>query len=692
MSDLNEKLCPYCFSKFSEVKWTDDPLLVKNGSQFFYHNPSGLLIPYEKIEDRLYKGFTVIKNKHITELQDANYDNRPEAGWTPVEGEPDSIWIPNKTHIKELRDAVERGLGITEETSIEDRTTVLEQYFNYDEDGIERQNPHQLDWTDPNFISSTWKNNIPHMHIEDLRKVFLPPEMYLLNNGEYTLQSYILEEADICYEQWQSMRMLARRQITYWWQTWLSEYKYWTDFDGDGRSWWIDPEPPNGWYLYKGIWYPIKTTELYPPPEITGAGRVHRAYKKNTGYYGHKNSITCIPTLLNLNIVKYEIQELVCEPLLVDETDGYPCQQYAGDSWHYAVPKIKSVQYLEDILEASGEGLGLNYNMNKLEYDDTAIFKLLDMTTSAQLSNIYEPAFDTRRMENNSWGVSNPPAWIMATSGLWNGVGRVGTSQCGNCSIYIPKTWNRDNIIKYRKNTELAWTFGAGEEGTVYYVPPRQHWTIDLRNQDLVIPFYDPSTENYRSIRLGRDCILAKRDDTKNVKGTIIAQHDGSFNTTVYPSTTEINLPANCIVRSVDLQIGENIWKKVNSLEEYTEIDKVFIIEDNKIKFGIYSGFNIVDTPTNAEIACYTDELIPDKIYPNGYIVFPYNEVLKDITVYVYIEYYNAPYNYHPFYNPETLYEVSYISKPPLGTLSAGDTSGIILSLIIPEPTIKLLG
>ena len=168
---LNSEKCPYCFNKFADLKYTDDPILTKNGSSFVFDESSGLLIPQTDPTKNLYKGSTIIKNKHITELQDIHDDNKPSGGWTPVEGEAGSFWIPNKIHIKEIRDAIEKGLGITESTTPAERTTIMEQYLNYDEDGIERQNPHQLDWNDPTLTDEIWMGNISHMHIEDLRKI-----------------------------------------------------------------------------------------------------------------------------------------------------------------------------------------------------------------------------------------------------------------------------------------------------------------------------------------------------------------------------------------------------------------------------------------------------------------------------------------------------------------------------------------
>lgn len=168
---LNSERCPYCFSKFADLKYTDDPILTKDGSFFVYDESTGLLIP--QTGTKLYKGCTIVKNQHIIELQEANDDNKPSPDWTPVEGAPGSFWIPNKIHIKELRDAIEKGLGITGSTTPSERTDIMEQYLNYDEEGVERQNPHQLDWNDPTLTDAIWMGSISHMHIEDLRKNFI---------------------------------------------------------------------------------------------------------------------------------------------------------------------------------------------------------------------------------------------------------------------------------------------------------------------------------------------------------------------------------------------------------------------------------------------------------------------------------------------------------------------------------------
>lgn len=165
-----DERCPYCFSKLSEATYTNDPILQPNGTTKWFNPNSG---QFETVETPFHKGFTIICNKHITELQELYDDYKPTGGWTPCQDDASGIWVPNKQHIKELRDAIESALGITgpDDTN---RTSILEQYFNYDEEGIERKTPHQTDWTDPTLTDAIWQGSISHMHIEDLRHYLSP--------------------------------------------------------------------------------------------------------------------------------------------------------------------------------------------------------------------------------------------------------------------------------------------------------------------------------------------------------------------------------------------------------------------------------------------------------------------------------------------------------------------------------------
>lgn len=166
MANENKERCPKCFSKFGE--WTDDPILTKNGAKFIYDESSGLLIPNIDIEQRFYKGFYQIKSQIIKELQENREQAEIDAGiaeeertiFSHVEDDANGFWVINIKHIKELRESTEKILNAI--------GTDKETYFNYDDEGIERQNPHQTDWIDP--ILDNWKGHIKDQHIEDLRK------------------------------------------------------------------------------------------------------------------------------------------------------------------------------------------------------------------------------------------------------------------------------------------------------------------------------------------------------------------------------------------------------------------------------------------------------------------------------------------------------------------------------------------
>jgi hypothetical protein len=174
MSKLNEERCPYCFSLFSDHLWTHDPILTLNGSKFCFDDETGKLVESESIEKRYHKGFYQILNSDIKELQEEYDDYKPENGWTPVEDSADGLWVPNKKHIRELREAIEEALEITEASTETERQAILEEYFNYDENGTERVSSaqHQKEWTDSTLTNTTepkWQGQIKNLHIEELR-------------------------------------------------------------------------------------------------------------------------------------------------------------------------------------------------------------------------------------------------------------------------------------------------------------------------------------------------------------------------------------------------------------------------------------------------------------------------------------------------------------------------------------------
>ena len=166
-SNYNSTRCPKCFQKLTQ--WLHhDPIPTPNGCQYQF-NASGMLISISNPINYTYKGFLQVNADVIKELQvnrhqaEINLDITPLTTFTTVESTPAGIYIPNVKHIKELRDSTEKILnatGVSKET-----------YFNYNDDNVECQSPHQLDWIDP--ILSDKPYLMKDRHIEDLRKYLM---------------------------------------------------------------------------------------------------------------------------------------------------------------------------------------------------------------------------------------------------------------------------------------------------------------------------------------------------------------------------------------------------------------------------------------------------------------------------------------------------------------------------------------
>ena len=160
--------CPKCFSKLGT--WQDDSILTKSGINKklnIYTNQ------FENTLQTYYKGFLRIKAIHIKELQDIRIQQEIDSGiievdrteFSKVQSDEYGYWIINKKHIAELRESTEKILEITGQTK--------EDYFNYDEEGIERKILHQMDWIDLGLTAENGKYQIKDMHIEDLRKFLM---------------------------------------------------------------------------------------------------------------------------------------------------------------------------------------------------------------------------------------------------------------------------------------------------------------------------------------------------------------------------------------------------------------------------------------------------------------------------------------------------------------------------------------
>lgn len=163
--------CPYCHSEYYPTKvWPNDPINT----------------PFTKYNR--WRGFTFIRDDHITTIQEKRKLQEAEAGIPENER---TVFTPvgyniRKTHIKELRESTEKILtkiGITKNT-----------YFNYYEDG-NFANTNQLDWTDVNLNNYT--GHIRAKHIEDLRHPLVIELAWLETFNSSDTDTYTLGSATI---------------------------------------------------------------------------------------------------------------------------------------------------------------------------------------------------------------------------------------------------------------------------------------------------------------------------------------------------------------------------------------------------------------------------------------------------------------------------------------------------------------
>jgi hypothetical protein len=187
--------CPYCYRTIGENSiWHRDPILLINGSKYYWSDSNETtLIEISDITDRFYKGFYQINIQEVLELQDylkeLEIDLLAEADRTTFTsfnstGKFQILGI----HIKEMRESIEKMLGITESTTPVERVSILTGFFNYDEEGnhITHPNGDKTEWTD--YIDQDhqedWnKFQIKGIHIEDLRHILLS-EMEKFNLSE----------------------------------------------------------------------------------------------------------------------------------------------------------------------------------------------------------------------------------------------------------------------------------------------------------------------------------------------------------------------------------------------------------------------------------------------------------------------------------------------------------------------------
>ncbi len=180
---MADKKCPYCYRTIGEnAIWHRDPVLLPNGAKYDWVDDEETELQ-EMGEDRWYKGFYQINIQEVKELQD--YLKSLEEDLL-IEADRTDFTEFNSTgkfqilgiHIKEMRESIEKMIGITSGTTPDERAALMIQFFNYDEEGnhIIHPNGDKSEWTDyitPDKITDWNKFQIKAIHIEDLRHVLL---------------------------------------------------------------------------------------------------------------------------------------------------------------------------------------------------------------------------------------------------------------------------------------------------------------------------------------------------------------------------------------------------------------------------------------------------------------------------------------------------------------------------------------
>lgn len=655
MSNINEERCPKCFSLIGT--WIDDPTLTKNGAKYIFDETSGLLIP-ELIAQRRYKGFTRIKSDAIKELQDIRHQQEIDSGistsnqtiFSKVQSDEYGYWLISKNIIKELRESTEKILTATGQTK--------EEYFNYDENGIERQSPHQTDWIDLNF--DTWVGHIKDMHIEDLRKAIIADvPMYCFNIGEShstipnpdPIINLMSEEKVmstlLSYDGWVAKDSWIQMEYGYGeaHAPDYQPYKNQSEFDtGHGYPPYTE-DPINGdWYVNFHTW----VYAFWISCTTSKSNFIWRVYKSSGTNNNHKQSILAVPRTNNKNLNKYEIKEIYGSPTPVDETYGYPAVRYTSDPWNiYPVPKTKSSPFLEDVINNVGSTFDLTKYGESAE--SNCAFKITDLSPNAYASGT-EEHFERRRMDSNSWGLSDPCAEQIADAGgstYFRSASRYGTNALGSCSLFIPKNWNLGNLSNHKEQIILNWTLTQKDI----------KWNIDVTTEHIEESIYDVSTDTYKTLHFGNNCLLTKTD------GAIIAKGWEELTQTLSSGNT-INLPTDTIARTVDCWVDGILWTQVDDFTSSLPDDAHYTISGDVLSFGDNTHGKL-PTGSSIHIETYTQEIITSKYYASGYIVIQDKDYgLVGITVYVILNYYNVPNQYYAQAYEITAYDVDYISKP----------------------------
>src|SRR3972149_3540859 len=278
---INQERCPKCFSRFGI--WTSDPIITQDGAKYKFDETSGLLIPETIIEKRRYKGFLQIKALIVQEIQDIRKAQEIDIGipeaerttFSKVKSDEQGFWIINKKQLKELRESTEKILETIGQSK--------EDYFNYDEEGTERQSLHKFN-IGRTVDSSYNSDHIINLFYDDTAhsEVFFQDQFHI---GSQIIQSE------------KGYGALESPYITYRPASYFPIYFH---------------EPTQQWRIYE---FPNNMPVLYYNADLS---RFHwRAYKTADYYSNHTQKLLMIPRTPTQTILHYTVRELAWVPIPV---------------------------------------------------------------------------------------------------------------------------------------------------------------------------------------------------------------------------------------------------------------------------------------------------------------------------------------------------------------------------------------
>jgi hypothetical protein len=605
---MAELRCPTCFTLLEgEDAWTDDPILTKGG-----------------LSGAEYKGFTAIKAQHIIELQDIRRQHEIGIGipsgertqFTKVEEDGDlpGFFVPDKQHIRELRESTEKILEALDLT--------LEDYFNYDENGTEYNvGNHQTDWYTPDL--DNWDGHVRAIHIEDLRH-YLPtlvparvsitarqsnalreesivPILYM-TKGSHTIHDVNAGQRSV--EFWSGYTNPNCGLITNEWDNII-----W--YDETREAWFVGVEPG-------GFRFTFEQTQItYDQAQALKQGTTINDWEIDL-----QATLDEPKALTSYDLEEHKIN-------MVEVEEGHPYQQlfflYSADFLENRIGKYKDYS-LEPLL-GSGETI-----------PDTFIAEEQEVTPLEVTNDVTKPYYESRNLntlKNTAWMISaygcviewlEQPA-LVNEYGSWFEYSNayLGDKPQWTSSLFIPKNWNLSKLENY-KQTRIEQLQFVGID-TFSFVSLLDTATNYTENS------FGRTSQFITGLHIWNNDILTRDDGVE-----FVAEDRDEF-FSAQNTSGSISFPAEAIDASFEVYINGEQWEKVDDLSEFTEDDHVFKVDSQTVEFigGIGSAWYYQELL----IVYYSNEVAVENYYATGYIILSENR--HNETFYVKYNYYNCP-------------------------------------------------